>query len=515
MAVLFSDEFTGPAGQTLGTRSGWTFVGGSGGAVEVNGANQLRNTNTLAAGIAYTTPDLGTPDHWVKWRFLTDNCLPFVCIRLLNNQTWGAGARMDAGSLVVWQRNAGTYTLLGNLGPVPGFNTADEWELRPSGNSGQIFRNGVAFGTPFAINIQPTRTFAGLFGRTASVDPWIDDVSAGDLSGGSPGDWPFLAALAGAPGAVALAAEHTRPGWPLTATLAGGPAQMSLAGTHAPPGASLTAALVGAPGQIALAGAHARPAWSLAAPLVGAPGQVALAGSHTGPAWPLAAALLGAPGQVALAAAHGAPGASLAAAVVGAPGQLALAGAHTRPGWPFSAALHGAPAQVAAAGGHSAPGPVLSLAMVGSAGQIALVGQHGAPPPVQPGSGAPVVATLSLERLLQPEFRLLPLLTLTMEMDGKPMTTTLRPIAGEEMELRLRVRTPAGALVAAGGIVITAKPPGGAPVRTYAAVAAGLGDWTATVLFDAPGRWWVSGACQTPSRAIAEFPVEVQPRAVS
>ena len=83
------------------------------------------------------------------------------------------------------------------------------------------------------------------------------------------------------------------------------------------------------------------------------------------------------------------------------------------------------------------------------------------------------------------------------------------------MELRLRVRTPAGALVAAGGIVITAKPPGGAPVRTYAAVAAGLGDWTATVLFDAPGRWWVSGACQTPSRAIAEFPVEVQPRAVS
>ena len=184
MAELFSDDFTGPAGETLGARPGWTYVAGSGGAIEINDANQLRSNNTLSAGIGYITPDLGTPDHWVRFRFLTNNCLPFVCVRFLSNQTFGAGVRMGADNLVVWQRNAGTYTQLANLGAVPSFDTADEWTLTVTGSTGQMLRNGVAFGSTFTLLIQATRTYAGVVGRTTAVDPWIDDFKAGDHSGG-------------------------------------------------------------------------------------------------------------------------------------------------------------------------------------------------------------------------------------------------------------------------------------------------------------------------------------------
>jgi hypothetical protein len=273
--------------------------------------------------------------------------------------------------------------------------------------------------------------------------------------------------------------------------------------------------LVGAGGQLSAAASHARPGWSFGGSLVAAEGQLSATGAHGAPGVSLSAPLAGSPGQLGAGASHVRPGWSVSASLASASGQLGAGASQTRPGWSIGAGLVASAGQLGAAASHIAPAVSLSATLAGPLPGLSAAGSATAPSPVQPGSGAPVVAFLSLARLLGFECRLAPLLTLTMEMDGKPMTTTLRPIAGEEMELRLRVRTPAGGLVAAGGIAITAKPPGGAAVRSYTAVAAGPGDFTATVLFDLPGRWWISGACETPSRAIAEFPVEVQPRAVS
>jgi hypothetical protein len=289
---------------------------------------------------------------------------------------------------------------------------------------------------------------------------------------------------------------------------------MTAGAAHAPPGVSLAATLAAAPATMSAAGAHIRPAHAMAVALLGSPAQVTAAGAHTRPGHALSGTMAAAPAQVTAGATHAAPGVSLSAVMVAAPGQMAAAASHTRPAHGLSGSLVTAPARIAASGAHAAPGVSLSTVMVAAAGRITATADHGPPPPMVPAGGAPVVVALSVAPLLIAEARLAPLLTLRLEMEGTPMTTTLRPIAGEEMELRLRVRTPAGGLVAAGGVSITAKPPGGAPQRTYTAVASGIGDWTATVLFDVPGRWWVSGACQTPSRAVAEFPVEVRARAV-
>ncbi len=102
-------------------------------------------------------------------------------------------------------------------------------------------------------------------------------------------------------------------------------------------------------------------------------------------------------------------------------------------------------------------------------------------------------------------------------MDGRRVVAKTQVTQGEALEVTLKLETPAGVPVtSATGVVAKAKPPAGAAVRTYStAPGTSPGEWLATILFDLPGRWWVSAECSGPTPAIDEVMVEVTPRQVA
>ncbi len=139
-------------------------------------------------------------------------------------------------------------------------------------------------------------------------------------------------------------------------------------------------------------------------------------------------------------------------------------------------------------------------------------------------SAAPVVASLRLARLVAPALRLERLVAAELVLarpiviwiclDGR-LAMASSVIEGAALECRLILKTPGGAAVTdASGVAVKAKPPGAA-VRTYVvAPGAGAGEFLATVLFDLPGRWWISGTCTGPTPTVAEQSIEVRPRMV-
>jgi hypothetical protein len=98
--------------------------------------------------------------------------------------------------------------------------------------------------------------------------------------------------------------------------------------------------------------------------------------------------------------------------------------------------------------------------------------------------------------------------------DGRPVGRMEEVMQGEAVRITLRFADAAGAPVVVGAATLRAKPPTGA-VRTYPLTAgAAVGEWAGTVLFDAPGRWWIEGDCLTPTPAVTpSLMVTVRPRA--
>lgn len=195
MAELFRDGFSGTNGDDLGGRTPdttgttWTLAGGVAGGAEINASNQLRSVTTTTQGSGFLTDDLGSTDHYVECRFLRlDTTLSYVAVRMTNNGTFAAAMRFLAGpNMSVWSSAGFTRTQIIDLGAVSSPSASDVWRLEVNGTAGQVYRNGVAFGSSFSVASSARQT-AGVVARSAAYDPWIDDLAAGDLTGGSTSD---------------------------------------------------------------------------------------------------------------------------------------------------------------------------------------------------------------------------------------------------------------------------------------------------------------------------------------
>lgn len=192
MAELFRDGFSGTDGDDLGGRTPdttgtvWTLSGGiNPNGAEINASNQLRGVTTTTQGTGFLTDDLGTTDHYVECRFLRlDSTLAYVAVRMTSNATFAAAMRFLSGpNMSVWSSSSFTRTQIVDLGAVSSPSTSDVWRLEVNGTSGQVYRNGVAFGSSFSV-ASSTRQTAGVVARSAAYDPWLDDLAAGDLTGG-------------------------------------------------------------------------------------------------------------------------------------------------------------------------------------------------------------------------------------------------------------------------------------------------------------------------------------------
>jgi nitrogen fixation protein FixH len=90
------------------------------------------------------------------------------------------------------------------------------------------------------------------------------------------------------------------------------------------------------------------------------------------------------------------------------------------------------------------------------------------------------------------------------------MTTQVpRYWLGETLSLALAFTDDAGAAVAATGVAVSAKKPGGSTASASVTSGGGTGLFTADVALDEAGDWWLRATCTGPSAAAVETRVTV------
>lgn len=139
-------------------------------------------------------------------------------------------------------------------------------------------------------------------------------------------------------------------------------------------------------------------------------------------------------------------------------------------------------------------------------------------------AGRVVRAELRLARLTRARLRVTPLtraqlrlvrgVLARMQFEGRPVGRMEEVMQGEAVRIDVTFSDAAGAPVAVGGATLRAQPPQGAARSYPLAAGAAAGEFSATVLFDVAGRWWLEGDCATPTPAVTpSLMVTVRPRA--
>jgi hypothetical protein len=213
---VFIDNFAGALNDPIEGRSGWTRNGGIAGGAAINASNAAKAVDT--AGTGYFAPDTGSPDHYCSAKVQAANFSAMaLCIGMQDRNNIAACLRFVPG-VEIRSRTSGTFSAPVSFGTIPGgHNPADVWTLQRDNGVGQLFRNGVQFGTDFDASLFPTETKVGFVARTAVYDPFLDDWQSDALTGsGTIHDGAAEAAA----GATAEAGATLRQG--VSASAAGG-----------------------------------------------------------------------------------------------------------------------------------------------------------------------------------------------------------------------------------------------------------------------------------------------------
>ena len=179
VATGFQDSFNrsdADLGSSLTASGGWAWtLSGTGSAAQIR-SNVLRANTTVGDG-SYFTKDIATAEHYVQFKALsTSGVGPFVIARHAdaNNQI---GIRLNGANIQIYRRVSSTYTNFHDVNY--GFAVNDVVKVKFTGNTCQVFKNGVSQATGIAIGATLSGTKCGLNPRQALQDPWLDDFEAG------------------------------------------------------------------------------------------------------------------------------------------------------------------------------------------------------------------------------------------------------------------------------------------------------------------------------------------------
>ena len=189
--MSFTDDFTGTSGDYLESRTGWTLVDGAAGAAQINASNQLKNTSTQSVG-SYACTDQGSSDHYTQVdSYDTGNAFP-AAVRMTDGNN-GIIARYGTFQWQLFKRVSGSFTSLGTytVSHTPGDTLYLEAD---SSDNITVKINGTARIGPVSETFNNTETQQGLYPRSSTADPWIDNFEAGALAvGGVANPWYYYA----------------------------------------------------------------------------------------------------------------------------------------------------------------------------------------------------------------------------------------------------------------------------------------------------------------------------------
>lgn len=183
--ALFTDDFTGPDGQIITARAGWTTIISSAESQrpQINGFNQLKTpADAEFAGIV--GQDKGEPDHYVQFTALsqfpygTASRRNYVCIRVLDSSEFYAVAYSNIDNLwELWKapsNRIGTYSAAFLSGTVV--------RLEAEGSTIRVKLDGV---TRISVTdtALPTQTIVGLQLRAGGNNPTIDNWESDTIGG--------------------------------------------------------------------------------------------------------------------------------------------------------------------------------------------------------------------------------------------------------------------------------------------------------------------------------------------
>lgn len=190
-ALVFADNFNRDEGSNLEdtpvSSSGysWTWDGLIAGGIQIIEQN-AHNMTSNSTGTAYSTPDLGSPDHYVQYAApsILNVTGGFMCARLLDRSNFigiRSGTSSGSGQVEVYKRVGGTLTNL-YRSANNSFVQMDTLRLEVEGNAWRYLHNGnlVSSGT-IDVPAIAAATKAGIVARTTSGGGICDDFQASKL----------------------------------------------------------------------------------------------------------------------------------------------------------------------------------------------------------------------------------------------------------------------------------------------------------------------------------------------
>lgn len=197
--TTYGDTFVDTAGTLLtahtatGPNGGWawTRVDGSG-AAQINAANQLQTAIGGGADSFYSTPSIGTADHYAQGTM--PGPISFngsLAIRTSSSANYIAMLYPAASGPWTLRKNvSGTLTTLATDASAAPSNTLGK--LQAVGNTISWFRAGVPLTAPASESFNNTVQTAGFVNRTAA-NPALDNFEAGPVGGAAAViPWPLF-----------------------------------------------------------------------------------------------------------------------------------------------------------------------------------------------------------------------------------------------------------------------------------------------------------------------------------
>jgi hypothetical protein len=179
----FTDDFNGEGAEvdlvshTPSGGTSWTQVDGLSTEAKVSTSGVLRN-NTTNGGCLIRCDDQGSANQYVQAVVKTTSIGAFVCNRGTDGNNF-IGWRPFGTAYQFFKRSAGTFTSLATSAGAPSVN--ETGRLESSGNSHELYVNGVSAAGPVTDATHASVTRQGVCPRSTGAADWLDDFEAGTL----------------------------------------------------------------------------------------------------------------------------------------------------------------------------------------------------------------------------------------------------------------------------------------------------------------------------------------------
>lgn len=160
--VPFQDIFTGPNGQNLEDRPGWTRVDGSAGMGQIS-SDALVSTTADASGALYLCADQGSPvtSQYVEFRQVVGNHYSWVAMLATDRDNF-LGIRWYGNDIEFYRRVGGTYTAIATIADT--YSSSSVVRLEVESAAWRVYVNGSLVSSGSGAGFRSSLSFPGRAG---------------------------------------------------------------------------------------------------------------------------------------------------------------------------------------------------------------------------------------------------------------------------------------------------------------------------------------------------------------